>query len=147
MQAQQLGQLGAQARAGHDGVDKPVLLQIFGPLKAGGQLFADRLADDARPGKTDQCAGLCQRDVAQRSKACRHAAGGGVGEADDVQPARLLKLLHGGGGFGHLHQRQNALLHAGAARRAKRDQRQLCLCGSFGGAGHFFAHGNAHAAH
>ena len=64
VQAQQLCKLAAQAGAGHNGVNKPVLLQIFGPLKTGGQLFANCLADDARPGKPNQRAGLCQRDVA-----------------------------------------------------------------------------------
>ena len=50
--------------------------------------------------------------------------------------------------LGHLHQGEDALVHAGAAARTGDDnQRQLLGRGAFDGAGEFFADDRAHAAH
>ena len=111
----------------HDGVNEAVLQQVFGPLEALGQLFTDGLLDDAGPRKPDQRPRLCQHDIAQAGKAGGDAAGGGVGEHRDIQPPMLRKALDGSGGLGHLHQREDPLLHAGAAAGGKQDQGSLFL--------------------
>ena len=49
--------------------------------------------------------------------------------------------------FRHLHQRQNALLHSGAACRRKADNRQTVLCGVLKQTRDLLADNRAHAAH
>ena len=137
----------AQLVAGHHLIHKAVLQLELAALEPGGQLFADGLLNDAGPGKADQRPRLGQHDVAQACKAGGHAAGGGVGEHADVQPASGGKALDGGAGLGHLHQAENALLHAGTAAGREDDQRQAFGCGVLHRAGDLFAHGGAHAAH
>ena len=116
-------------------------------LESGRQLFADGLFNDPGPGKTDQRTGLCQHDVAKAGKAGGHAAGSGVGEHTDVQPALCGKPLDGGAGLGHLHQAENALLHPRTAAGREDDQREPLGGGVFHCAGDLFAHSSAHAAH
>ena len=82
------GRLQLQPR--HDHVDHAVLHQIFGALEAFGQLFADGLLDDARAGKADQRAGLGDVHVAQHRVGGGDAAGGRVGQHDDVGQAGFL---------------------------------------------------------
>ena len=55
MQTQQAGQGALKLRAGHDGVNKPFLLQIFSGLEIVWKLFTQRLLDHAAPGEADQC--------------------------------------------------------------------------------------------
>ena len=76
MECQQLGQCVPQLSAGDDLIHEAVLLQIFRPLKAVGQLLTDGLPDDPGTGKADEGAGLGQGDVAQRGEAGGDAAGG-----------------------------------------------------------------------
>ena len=102
------------------------MLQLeLAALEALGQALADGLLDDAGACKTDECARLGQHDVAKAGKAGGNAAGRGVGQHTDVQPAPGRKALDGGAGLGHLHQAENALLHPGAAAGRKDDQRQF----------------------
>ncbi len=115
----QLRQRRAQVVAVHDHVDHAVREQVLGALEAFGQLLADGLLDDARAGEADERPGLGDVHVAQHGIGGSDAAGGGVGQHDDVGQARLAQLLHGDGGARHLHQRQDALLHARARRRPR----------------------------
>ena len=116
-------------------------------LEAGGQLLTDGLLDDAGAGKADQRTGLGQHDVAQAGEAGRDTAGGRMGQVADVQPALGGEFLNGGAGLGHLHQAEDALLHAGAAAGGEDDQRQLFVGGVLDGAGDLLTHRGAHAAH
>src|SRR6516225_8461326 len=56
-------------------VDYAVVLEIFRPLKAVGQLLADGLLDDARPGKTDERTRFRDVDVAEHGIGRGDAAG------------------------------------------------------------------------
>ena len=68
----------------HHHVDHAVLHQIFGALEAFGQFLADGLLDDARAGKADQRAGFGDMHVAQHRIGGGDAAGGRVGQHDDI---------------------------------------------------------------
>ncbi len=59
-------------------------------------------------------------------------------------PAGLLQLVDGRDGLRHLHQREHALLHARAARRGDRHQRQPPVEREVGGAHELLAHHRAH---
>ena len=104
-----------------------MLHQIFGALEAFGQLFADGLLDDARPGKADQRAGLGDVDVAEHGIGGGDAAGGRVGQHDDVGQAGFLQPVDRHRGARQLHQRQDAFLHARAAGGGEQHQRPLLV--------------------
>src|SRR5271165_5857413 len=57
------GNVGFQILAVNHGIEKTVLQQKFRSLKTLGKLLAHGLLDDARPGKSNQRAGLCNIDV------------------------------------------------------------------------------------
>ncbi len=118
----QLADGGAQVVAVHHHVDHAVVIEIFGALEALGQLFANRLLDDARAGKADQRAGLGQMHVAQHGIGSGDATGRGVGEHHDEGQAGFAQAQHGNGGAGHLHEREDAFLHAGAAGGSKQHE-------------------------
>ena len=74
----------------------------------------ERHVDHPRSHKSDFRTGFGDEDVAQRGKARRNASEGGIGEHDNVrQPGPIMRSACGSG-FGHLHQRKHALLHARA---------------------------------
>ena len=83
--------------------------------KPSGRLSADGLRDDARAGKADLRARLGDLDVAQHGVGGADAAGGGIGQHHDIGQARFVQHVDADGGARHLHQRQNAFLHARAA--------------------------------
>ena len=85
-----------------------------------GQLLADGLLDHARAGEADQRAGLGDVHVAEHRVGGGDAAGGRIGQHDDVGQPRLAQPLHRDRGARHLHQREDALLHARAAGAANR---------------------------
>ena len=109
----------------------PCALQIFRTLETFRQLLADGLLDDARPGEADQRARLRDMDVAEHGIGRRDAAGGRVGQHDDVGLASLAQQLHSDRGAWQLHQREDAFLHARAARGCEHDERRALLDGSF----------------
>ena len=111
----------------HHHVDHAVIAQVLGFLESVGQFFADGLLDDARAGEADQRAGLGDVHVAQHRVGRGDAAGGRIGQHDDVGPARLAQPLHRDGGARQLHQRQDALLHARAARGREQHERTVLL--------------------
>ena len=89
MEGQQLGQRVPQLSAGDDLVHEAVLLQIFRPLKAVGQLLANGLPDDPGAGKADEGLGLRQDHVSQHGKAGRHAPGGRICQNRNVEKSRV----------------------------------------------------------
>ena len=73
-------------------------------------------------GKADQRAGLGDVHVAQHGIGGGDAAGGRIGQHHDIGQACLAQHLHGDRGARHLHQRQDAFLHARAAGRGEQDE-------------------------
>ncbi len=136
----------AQLAAVHDQVDRALLEQELGALEAFRQLLAHGLLDHARAGEADQRVGLGDDHVAHEGKARRHAAHGGVGEqGDEGQPA-LGQAGDRRGGLGHLHQREQAFLHARATRGGDADEGQALLEGRTCAAHEALAHHRAHRA-
>ena len=107
-----------------DGVDDAVPLQVLRCLNAFGKRLAVEVLVDARAEESDERARLRDRDVSQRPPRREHAAGGRVPQVDQVGEMRALVQLDGGGDLDHLQERDSALLHAGAARARRRQQRQ-----------------------
>ena len=100
----------------HHHVHHAVLVEIFGALEPVRKLLANGLLDDARTGETDQRARLGDLHVAEHAVGGGDAAGGRVGQHHDVGLAGLAQALHRDRGARHLHEREDALLHARAAR-------------------------------
>src|SRR5690606_21165675 len=97
--------------AGDDVVEHAVLEQELRALEPLGELLADGLLDDARPGEADERARLGEVHVAEESEARRHAAGGRVPEHRDERDRQLAEPPELAHGLGHLHERERALLH------------------------------------
>src|SRR6195256_1026947 len=86
-----------QVLAMNDGVEKTVLQKKFGRLKTFGKFLADGLFNDARPGKTDERAGLGDVDIAQHGIARSDAAGRGIGEDGNKREANFIEPRERGG--------------------------------------------------
>ena len=82
----------------HHHVDHAMFQQIFGALEAFRQFFADGLLDHALAGKADQGAGLGNMDVAQHGIGGGDAAGGRMGQHDDIGQFAGAQFLHRDGG-------------------------------------------------
>ncbi len=119
----------------------------LGGLEALGQLDFDCLRDGPRAGEADQGARFRDDDVAQHGEAGGDAAGGGVGQDGDEQALCVVEPGHGGGGLGHLAERDDALVHAGPAGAAHDDQGKRFFDGLIHGDTELFAHDGAHRAH
>ena len=124
----------------------PWSLQIFRALKTFRQFLADGLFDHARAGKADQRAGLGDLHVAEHGIGGGDAAGGRIGQHHDIGQFRLAQHLHADGGARHLHQRQNAFLHAGAAGGREHDERRFLFDRKFKPAHDRLAGGHAERA-
>ena len=81
------------------------------------------------PAKPMSAPGSAMMDVAEHGVGRGDAAGGRIGEHDDVGQLLLAERLHGDGRARQLHQRQHALLHARAARGGEHDERPLAIDG------------------
>ena len=91
------------------------------------QLLADGLLDHARAGKADQRARLRDMHVAEHGVGGGHAAGGRIGQHDDVGLAGFAQHLHRDRGARQLHQREDAFLHARAAGGREHDEGRAAL--------------------
>ena len=136
----------AQLVAMHDHVDHAVLGQIFGALESFRQFLADGLLDHARAGEADQRAGLGDLHVAQHRVGRGDAAGGRIGQHDDVGQPRLVQHVDADRDARHLHQREDAFLHARAAGGHEQNERPLLLDRGLHGAHQAFAHAHAERA-
>jgi hypothetical protein len=112
----------AQLAAVHDHVHGALVLQELGALEAFGQLHAHGGLDHARAGEADQGLGLGNDDIADEGKAGGDATEGGIGQHRDVGQALLGQARERGIGLGHLHQAQQAFLHARTARGGEADE-------------------------
>ncbi len=117
-------QRGLHLRAPHDEVDHAVREQEFRALKPFGELLTDGRSDDARPGESDERAGLGHVHVAEQRQARGHAARRGIAKHADERKPRRTKALERGDHLCHLHERKDPLLHARAARSLKQHDRQ-----------------------
>ena len=111
----------------HNLINKTMLQKKFCSLKSLRKLLADGLFNDSRTCKTNQCSRLCQNNITQHRKACRHTAGSRVGQYTDKQLTCLMMFLKSCRGLCHLHQRNNSLLHSGTAGACKNNHRKLLL--------------------
>ena len=111
----------------NDHVDRPGLHQELCTLKSLGELLAHGVLDHPRAGEANQCLRFCDHHVPHEGEAGRHAAHGGIGEHADVGQFRLGQSRQGGIHLGHLHQAQQAFLHACATRRGEADKRNLLI--------------------
>src|SRR5574344_687879 len=131
-----------------DLVDEAVLLEIFGGLEVGRKLLVNRVLDHAPSGESDQRLRLGDVDVAEHRIRRAHAARGGIGQDAHVGKPRFLEARDRRGRLRHLHERENALVHAGAARGREEDQRTPLGDRLLAGAGDAFAGaGSERAAH
>mmetsp|Transcript_23022 Transcript_23022/g.38983 ORF Transcript_23022/g.38983 Transcript_23022/m.38983 type:complete len:326 (+) Transcript_23022:3610-4587(+) len=134
----------AHVRAARHPVQHPVIQQIFGPLKPLGQFLADGLLDHAGTCKANQCIWLGNMYIAQHRIGRGHAPGCGMRQHNDVGQARLFQHLHSHGRTGHLHQAQDAFLHARASCGGEQHQRPLELHRLLGGSNYCIAHIHPH---
>jgi len=106
----------------NDAIDHSLGEQELGPLESFRQLLIDRLLDHARSGEPDQRPRLRQDHVADGGEAGRHAPRRRVGHDRDVGDARVVEPRQERVRLGHLHQGEDALEHARAARGGDQDQ-------------------------
>ena len=96
-------------------VDETVLQQKFRFLESFRQLLSDRLLNDTRSGKTDQCVRLCQNDIAKHGKTCRYSAGCRISQDRNIEKPGITVLFQSRRCLCHLHQGDNAFLHSCSA--------------------------------
>jgi hypothetical protein len=123
-----------------------VLEKVLRALKALREGLADRLLDDAGPGEPDEGARLGEDHVAEHCERRRDAARGRVREDREIRQPRRGKLGQRGARLRHLHEREDALLHPGAAGRGEDDDAGAPLEAPLDGAGDLLADHRAHAA-
>src|SRR6185295_11869325 len=105
-----------------------------------------RLFDHARSGKADQGIRLSKHDIADHRKTRRYPAHGRVREYRNERQLFGRELGQRGAGFRHLHQREQAFLHARTAARSKAYQWQLLFEAQMYSAYKALAHYRTHRA-
>ncbi len=143
-QSHQRGEFVAQLAAVDDHVDGAFVQQELGPLKPVRQGLADCLLDHARPGKTDQGARFGDHHIADKGKTGGHTTHGRVGQQRDEGQLFLRQQSDGGRGLGHLHQGEQAFLHARAATGGNADEGRLLLEGGAHAANELLADHRTH---
>lgn len=112
----------------------------------GGQRLPRRFGDHTRPRETQQRSRLGHAYVAEGGKARQYPSSTRIGEDGDEGQAGLVDEIHRARCFGHLHETEDALLHARPTRTADRDDRQLVGDREFRAAPEPFTDHAAHAA-
>jgi len=112
----------AQLAPVDDRVDRAGLQQELGALEALGQLLAHGVLDHPRPGKADQRLRLGDHHVAQEREARGHTAHRRIGQHADVGQARFREVRECRVRLRHLHQAQQAFLHARATGGGEADE-------------------------
>ena len=147
MQRKQVRERLTNARTFNDGVDKAMLKREFRRLEFLGKLLANGVLDHAAASEADERAGLGNNHVTLHRKTRGHATRGGVGNHREIRQARFAVTLNRGRNFRHLHERNQAFLHARAARASEQHQRQALFGGMLGQTRDALAHHRAHRAH
>ena len=147
MDLRQVRKHSAQLRALHNRVDEPVLQAEFSRLEAFGQGLFDSVLNHATTGETDKRMRFGYDYIALHGKRCRHTTRSRIADDTEVRQAGSSMPFYRSADLGHLHQGNQALLHAGAARTGEDNERQSHLCGALHGAGDLLAHHIPHGAH
>ena len=100
---------------GNDEIHKSVVLHELRSLESWWQIGVGGLLHHSGSGKTDHALGLGNDDVAQRREAGGNSAGGWMGEDRNIRAPGLRVSGQRSAGLGHLHETENALMHAGTA--------------------------------
>lgn len=145
-QSQVPGDLGTQLGTRDNGIQVAESQHALGAPEAGGQRLARGLGDDARPGEVELSARLGDADVGQRREAGNDAAGARIGEDGEERDAGVVHEVDGAGGLGHLHEAEDALLHARPAGGAYGNHGQPLDGGQLGAAPEALTDDTAHAA-
>jgi len=125
----QLNQRRAQVLALNDTIDHAVVEGEFCGLKIIWNLTDTGLFAHAESGKPDKGPRFGKDHIGNGRVTGENARHRWVSEHCDVRHARTRTTLRGGGGFRHLHQREQSLLHSRAAGGTK----QNCGVAGFGG--------------
>ena len=123
-----------------------MLKQELRPLKARRQGLTDRLFNHPRAGKADQGLGFGDIDIADHPQRGCHPARRRIGHDREIRQSGRPQPVEGRIDLDHLHQGQDALLHAGAARGGKENDRQAFLHRVLDNPGQLLAHHGPHAA-
>src|SRR5262249_12537464 len=126
--------------------DHSVLEKEFAPLKAVGELLSDGGLDDTWPCEPDERVGLGDVHVAEKGEAGGDAARGRIEQDADERNARIAKTLARCDARRHLHEAEDALLHARAAGRLKEDDGKTLGGAVLEEACDFFADNRSHRA-
>ena len=102
-----------------------MLEKKLGGLKSRWKRLLGRVLDDPGAGEPDQRPRFREDHVPQGCKAGGDPAGRGVGQHGNEGKSRRGQPAERRAGLGHLHEREDALLHARAARGAKNDARDF----------------------
>ena len=127
-------------------VDGAMLQQELAALETFGQLFTNSLLDNTRTGETDQRIRFRNVQIAQHGKTCGNATEYRVGHDRDIGNALLLHALKHGGRLGHLHQRQDCLLHPCATAGRETHQWNPLFQAHIGRLNELFTHDLPHGA-
>ena len=68
----------------YNAINKSMLQLKFCTLEALGQALSDRLLNDTRSGKTDECTGLSQDHISKHCKTCGHTSGRRIGQHGNI---------------------------------------------------------------
>jgi hypothetical protein len=118
---------GAQLVPRHDRVEVAEAEVLLGEAEVVRQPLPRRLLHDARAGERDQRARLRERHVAERGERREDPRGRRVRHHDEHRAARVVQVLDRADRLRHLHQREDPLLHARAARARHRHERDAAL--------------------
>ena len=115
-------------------------------LESQGQLFMRCLPYYARAGEAYRGARLGDDDIRARCERRHYPADRGIGQNTDVNHGDLRQSGPRDACLGHLHQREEALLHARATGRGDGDERYSACSAALHGTGDALAHHLTHAA-
>src|SRR5690606_7843686 len=110
------------------------------------QLLANRLFDDDPAREAEYRSRLGDNNISEHGKTSRYAPGGRVRNDRNIESALFMQPGQGSGCLRHLHQAENALLHAGTAGSREDDQRETLTGGGLNRPGNLLADNGAHAA-
>src|SRR5512143_1213384 len=136
----------AHVLARNDHVDHAVFEEELRALEPRRKLLLDCLFDNPGAGETDEALRFRDDNVAEHREACSHSAEGRVCQNGDERQSCLSQPCHGGRRLGHLHEREDPLLHAGPARRGDGHKGHPFGDGPFDGPRDLFTDHGTHAA-